>query len=137
MVYRVWRPYVLAILFLMANLVIMINDQPVFAAVTSSGSLVIIKAVIEPVRYILVDKNNQIEQIQSNCQTDVIPVVYRDNFNSKPISFSPSISNQYQKIMSQINTNKTGVIYQRQSQSKLLISLSFIIKLDKYQGSID
>ena len=76
----------------------------------ASGS-VTISAAIAPVRYILVDDHYRITKILSNSQADVTPLVYKNNFNTRPIALRPGIYSQYAGIMASINTRDTGVIY--------------------------
>jgi hypothetical protein len=132
--YRLWSFFSLANICFIA-IALVLNSDTVFAA--ASGNNVEIVSVVAAVRYILVDNKDSIVQIQSNTQTDVLPVVYENNFNSKPIPLSPLVDAQYKKIIAKINTKNTGIVYQRHNQSNLLINLSFINSLHKYHGSLD
>src|ERR1700722_12104711 len=83
---------------------------PVPAAAASAGSVIII-ARIAPVRSVLVDSHNRIQQILSNTQSAVTPTVYMNSFSSAPVALTPYILGQYNTIVPHLDTHHTGVIY--------------------------
>ena len=72
---------------------------------------VTISAVVTPVRYILVDKHNVIQQVLSNSPEAVTPIVYKYSFTSVPIPLTAAIDTQYEAIMAHTNVHHTGLIY--------------------------
>jgi hypothetical protein len=103
----------------------------------SSGSAVI-SAEIKPVRYVLIDNNGDILQIESNTPRNVAPLIYKDKYTSPPKPVTKSIETQYQAILAKVNTNNTGVIYSKLEKTKLspshsvsIFSTGFIINWHK------
>ncbi len=78
---------------------------------SSNGSITIV-AVIAPVRYVLLNNYDQIQEILSNTQQSVTPFVYKNSFNSQPVQLTANVLKQYSHIL--LNNkllNSYGVIY--------------------------
>lgn len=87
-----------------------INYHPVAAATTVEDQITV-TATVAPARYIIVNTNGLIKEIDSNTTEPVIPKVYIGSIRSTAIPLSPLVLNEYTKIISKCNFRKIGIIY--------------------------
>jgi hypothetical protein len=93
-----------------------------------SGS-VRINAIIEPVRYVILNNSNKIIEILSNTNSNVKPLVYLNSTNGAKLTLSKSIYAKYEKIVESIKTNsKYGVIYKYNPKKNENIKILSVIK---------
>ena len=78
----------------------------------------IISSNIRPVRYVLVNSNDEILEIQSNSQVKVEPTVFRSSYSSRPTSMTPEIMAEYNSIITKIDLGRTGVVYKSSVSQK-------------------
>ena len=125
----------LAVVCLVLGSTVLMNTCHALTNPPASSGSVIISAIIAPVRYILVDDHYRITKILSNSQADVTPLVYKNNFNARPIALSQAIYNQYTTLMKNINPNHTGIIYRRNNTAvKPFSVIAELVRLSSYQS---
>lgn len=90
---------------------VVLVSPPALADAPASGGSVIITAVIAPVRSIVVDRQDTVLEITSNSPDAVIPSVYKDKLDTKPVALTPAIYSQYAAIIRHVDLHKAGVVY--------------------------
>ena len=102
-------------------LVIVMVMVPAFLAGTASadttsvsGQQIKITAIVLPATYVVVNKQNQVQQIISNTfETDTLPTIYQDSVKIENLrALTPDVQQQVTAIL-KTATVKPGVIYKR------------------------
>jgi hypothetical protein len=100
-----------------------------------SANQVEVTAVIEPVRQIVVNKNEQIEKIITNTHKSVSPTIWLNRVGNQQMSMDSVIEKQYQGIMNSLHGHAGyGVIYDQASKQSSSTALGRLVH--KLPGSI-
>lgn len=82
-------------------------------ALDSQADTITVSASVMPARYIIIDKDQVIQQIISNCACDVAPKVLFGDSGGKEVGYSSKISAQFKQIELANKLDKSGVVYSR------------------------
>lgn len=92
-------------------------------AADGGGTQVTISSQVAGVRLVLIDEHQRIVQIQSNTTDSVSPTFYKTSFDSVPITASKQLLQQYYRLIQQLNTQNSGVIYRYQPPRPPILQL--------------
>lgn len=95
-------------------------SAPVFAETESIGIQITVTAVVPSHRDIIIDKNGNILEIDSNTKEDVMPDVYLNKAtpeNKQPLT--PDLYNEYRSHVP-AGTDTYGVLYKRPAYTTIL-----------------
>lgn len=106
--------------------------SPIVSADELASVSYTVTAIVEPIRYVVVDNSDMITEIMSNSNINVKPVFYMNSLKSNPIKPSPQMLVSYNKLIGSLNTNKPGVIYTNTS----LRSLSYKQQIGNYLSDV-
>lgn len=98
---------------LLSTILFMVILGFVVVAQPEGSSEVVILASVEPQRTIIVDKDNTIQQIYSNTNKDIRPLVYIGGFDGEETAYTDSVRSQYEAIKKTSDFSAAGKIYQR------------------------
>ena len=90
-----------------------------------------ITAIIKPVRYIYLNRDNNIRSIVSNTSSNKNLDIYWLDYRNKSVDPSAKELIQYNYLISTINLQKTGSIYSLESPKKLKTHNIFSVLISK------
>ena len=112
-IYVRWSKACLYLCSIFVVLLMLSFSSKAFAATTE------IRAIIEPVRYVYLNRDNNIRSILSNTSSSKNIAIYWLDYRNNLVNPSIKELNQYNYLISKINLQKTGSIYSLESPKKL------------------
>ena|ERR1017187_2399839 len=123
--------FVVVLLCVSFFLIALVSGSPILALGQSSG-IIVVTAVVPPVRYILVNRQATIIAILSNTPINVTPMVYVNSLKGAPLALTPVIDQQYETILATVDATQPGIIYTQQASNLLSKLGSDLLGLNRF-----